>query len=633
MIDTNNSKIENPFPFRIFCQKVIPLAFDESLSYLELLYALLHYLKETVIPAVNNNADAVTELQNLYNELKSYVDNYFEDLDVQEEINNKLDDMAESGELEQIIAHYLNSNAVFGFDTVNDLKESTNLISGSFARTYGYYEKNDGGTALYRIRTLTNHDIIDNSFIIALNNSENLIAELIPDKQLNIMALGIREGSQYQNNNETIMNNVLKENTEYFFPDNKTFYIGNINLTKSDVKFYGNASIYVRFYKNNTNSISRISFENLKMYGLTENSNIFELQYITRFNIKNCKFYNCDKAISYNAIDHAQNVSRGIIDNNYFFNVNYALYGKRPVNATQLLIVADIHFTNNMIESCKIQHVHVEGFDGGIIANNTMFFLSYTLRPQQKTNNIYIDRCNWTIIEGNNLFEAGTESILLRHAQAVRVANNNIAWSGQRFQNPAIKITDGDISDSHYNLITITGNHIQFASGYSIECTNNVGDIAITGNILFANSSEQAEHYYYGENTYIRNLKSIRCDDTTTNINITGNLSPQNNIENLSEYAVSNNNSKPDGHFSNIQYIEQQVILNTSSSSNTFGSITVNRPANTVVGIIPLYDATAQVVIRWDYHSDNTIQIMVPPDGNPRARTFKFRIYYFNNAN
>ena len=115
MIDVNNSKIGNPFPFRVFCQKVIPLAFDESMSYLELLYSLLHYIKETVIPAVNNNAEAVEELQNLYNELKSYVDNYFENLDVQEEINNKLDDMAESGELAEIIEQFLHNDLKFYF--------------------------------------------------------------------------------------------------------------------------------------------------------------------------------------------------------------------------------------------------------------------------------------------------------------------------------------------------------------------------------------------------------------------------------------------------------------------------------------------------------------------------------------
>ena len=120
MIDTNNSKIGNPFPFRVFCQKVIPLAFDESMSYLELLYSLLHYLKETVIPAVNNNADAVTELQNLYNELKSYVDNYFENLDIQTEINNKLDEMATDGTLENIINQKIFQELNEKIDNINN---------------------------------------------------------------------------------------------------------------------------------------------------------------------------------------------------------------------------------------------------------------------------------------------------------------------------------------------------------------------------------------------------------------------------------------------------------------------------------------------------------------------------------
>ena len=46
--------------------------------------------------------------------------------------------MAESGELQEIMASYLNSKAVFGFNTVSDLKNATNLIDGSYAKTLGY---------------------------------------------------------------------------------------------------------------------------------------------------------------------------------------------------------------------------------------------------------------------------------------------------------------------------------------------------------------------------------------------------------------------------------------------------------------------------------------------------------------
>ena len=61
--------------FTNYIFKAIPLAFDESMSYYETLCGLLNYLQNTIIPTVNNNADAVAELQGLYEQLKSYVDN------------------------------------------------------------------------------------------------------------------------------------------------------------------------------------------------------------------------------------------------------------------------------------------------------------------------------------------------------------------------------------------------------------------------------------------------------------------------------------------------------------------------------------------------------------------------------
>ena len=92
-------------PFTKFCCTIgnLPASYLAGLTYEEQLLWFCDYLKNTVIPAINNNAEAVEELQNLYKELKSYVDNYFTNLDVQEEINNKLDTMASDGTLEKII--------------------------------------------------------------------------------------------------------------------------------------------------------------------------------------------------------------------------------------------------------------------------------------------------------------------------------------------------------------------------------------------------------------------------------------------------------------------------------------------------------------------------------------------------
>ena len=99
-------------PFGRFCCTIgnLPTSYMLSLTYEEQLIWLCKYLEETVIPAVNNNAEALEELQNLFIELKTYVDEYFENLDIQTEINNKLDDMDESGQLAEIIAQYLGAH-------------------------------------------------------------------------------------------------------------------------------------------------------------------------------------------------------------------------------------------------------------------------------------------------------------------------------------------------------------------------------------------------------------------------------------------------------------------------------------------------------------------------------------------
>ena len=181
-------------PFTRFCMSIgaVPSSYLAGLSIEEQLLWLCSYLENEVIPAVNNNAEAVEELQGLFIQLQTYVDNYFDNLDVQEEINNKLDDMADSGELEEIIAAYLNTNALLCFDTVADMKSSENLIDGSFAKTLGFYSIKDGGESIYKIREITNQDIVNEMNIISLNN-ENLIAELIiKNNTVNVQQLGAK---------------------------------------------------------------------------------------------------------------------------------------------------------------------------------------------------------------------------------------------------------------------------------------------------------------------------------------------------------------------------------------------------------------------------------------------------------
>ena len=104
-----NNEINYVSPFKNFVITIgnLPTAYLESMSYYEAITFLVNYLSNNVIPALNNNGEVVEELQQKFTELKNYVETYFDNLDVQEEINNKLDEMAEDGSLTQLIKDYV----------------------------------------------------------------------------------------------------------------------------------------------------------------------------------------------------------------------------------------------------------------------------------------------------------------------------------------------------------------------------------------------------------------------------------------------------------------------------------------------------------------------------------------------
>lgn len=253
-------------PFKKMCITIgnLPSSFVESMSYYEALCWLVNFLANEVVPAVNTNSEAITELQ-------TYVANYFDNLDVQEEINNKLDAMAEAGTLQEIVAEYLNTKAVFGFDSVDDMKDATNLIDGSYARTLGFAEINDGGAALYKIRNITNDDVIDNVTIIPLNDEENnLIAELIIEYEMNskcfnIIGDGVTDDTDALQHALNITNIICNKNETYKIT--KTMYINH--------SLNGNNSTFI------VPNYSDLTIESYRGIYIVNQKNIV---------VKNCKF-------------------------------------------------------------------------------------------------------------------------------------------------------------------------------------------------------------------------------------------------------------------------------------------------------------------------------------------------------
>ena len=135
--------------------------------------------------------ETVADYIEQFNQLHDYVHDYFDNLDVQEEINNKLDDMVEQGTLQEIITTYIQSNVAWTFDNVAEMKLATNLTDDSFAQTIGFYSANDKGGALYKIRAKTSGDTVDEMTLIDLYDN-TLVAELIKTNTMNVKQFGAK---------------------------------------------------------------------------------------------------------------------------------------------------------------------------------------------------------------------------------------------------------------------------------------------------------------------------------------------------------------------------------------------------------------------------------------------------------
>lgn len=105
----NNFNYKNMTPFKWFVLENFPFIENdfESINNYRLFSKVVEYLNK-MKDNLNLTGQQMENLTNAMIELQNYVNNYFDNLDVQDEINNKLDEMAESGELSQIISMYLN---------------------------------------------------------------------------------------------------------------------------------------------------------------------------------------------------------------------------------------------------------------------------------------------------------------------------------------------------------------------------------------------------------------------------------------------------------------------------------------------------------------------------------------------
>ena len=139
-------------PLKKICMTIgqLPSSYLETMSYYEMLVWFVEYLRNTIIPTIDNNSEAVTELQNLFVELENYVNNYF-DNNFPELIDEKIDELVEDGTIANLLNNYAGLLKIY--NTYSDMCDDTTLSNGQKVKTMGYYSINDGGGAEYYITT------------------------------------------------------------------------------------------------------------------------------------------------------------------------------------------------------------------------------------------------------------------------------------------------------------------------------------------------------------------------------------------------------------------------------------------------------------------------------------------------
>ena len=160
---------KNLRPFPLFIKGNFPFIENtfEALDNYGLLCKVIEYLNDVIA-----NENAVTEnTQALYNafvSLNDYVSNYFDNLNVQDEINNKLDEMAEDGTLFSYIRPYFNNYVMPIIEeqnsTIEEQNENIGLLTSRVDNISHLEEGSTSGDAeLVDIRTAYNGLIYSNA--------------------------------------------------------------------------------------------------------------------------------------------------------------------------------------------------------------------------------------------------------------------------------------------------------------------------------------------------------------------------------------------------------------------------------------------------------------------------------------
>ena len=467
----NNFDYKNMTPFKWFVLENFPFIendFDAINNY-HLFSKVVEYLNKT-IDNMNLTGEQMENVTNAMTELQNYVNNYFDNLDVQEEINNKLDEMVEDGTFQELVGNILIKKLDFYEITNQTEEEIQQIFNISRAKIISF--KND--------YTFTKTQRLNSNTTLLLNNHT-----------LNF-------------NIPTVTEDYTKSHGFFNFNDEDEFlkYEGNGNIKILNGYIVGGNCSFIH--------ASNIIFENIHFLNC-KNDHILELCALNNVKISNCTFSGIPSQISVSNMTKEYIQWENATQSNFphFSNPNSNTYDNTPCTNIEIKNCAFLKPANNQFDFYTAIGNHNEVVNyphNNIKIENCLF--EY---PKSATINFY--NTNDVIISKNKFKGNNINAILdftchirARHlCNNIKIKNNFFSQSFRAIENSPNSLINNWIIEQNnfedYNL-----DNVNYPStDYAIIDVDSICNLSIKNN-RFSNLSQKIIHL---DNTQINNYPTL----------------------------------------------------------------------------------------------------------------------------
>lgn len=448
--------------------------------------------------------------------------------------------------------------AIHTYNSVDEMKADSKIREGSYVKTRGYYNPNDGGNGDYIIRTKTNDDVEDNGSIHFTQN--NLVAELIINEGLNVLQFGLKADGVYDNTDLFI--NVVKkgitDKIDIYFPSG--IYNGNfeIDLTElyNSVPTYAQSKININIKGDGRSSVLTsnsesilalrgcatdengnqttqrtlkwLTISNLKIDGLSrENDNIgIELNTCQNINLYDIEIFNCRQAlVGYGAMDISVSLC-DFMDSGYIDENNNVYYSLLFDNSSLTPITTNaVKISNCRIETTPAL-LRARGRAYSIHIVNTKFEMGRTnevasYRPIyiEEAKNVIFTNCHFQYSNGYTSADIMTrlsDNYFIRvngYPNYTKNSGNRVLFNACDFcTNPNYKALWFDGYNTNFSNCIFAGvDAIQTSRPFDLR-----GLCTFTNNTFFLIDG-QSVFTIRGNNNVIKNLRLILDGELTNN--------------------------------------------------------------------------------------------------------------------